>query len=226
MGPAETRYAVGVLIDLSHTIESGMITYPGLPGPVIGAHIGREESTAHYAPGTEFHIGRIDMVANTGTYLDTPFHRYADGVDLSGQPLGTLADLPGVCVTAPGPAIGLETLAGIDPAGKAVLFATGWDVHWRTDRYADRDHPYLISATAEFLAESGVALVGIDSVNVDDTATGHRPAHTALLAAGIPIVEHLTGLDKLAGRTFRFYAVPPKVAGLGTFPVRAFAQLI
>ncbi len=218
-------YAAGMLIDLSHPIESGMITYPGLPGPVITDYLTREESRNHYAPGTEFHIGRIEMVANTGTYLDTPAHRFAGGIDLAGMPLPALADLPGVCLEAAGPAIGPESLAGIEPAGKAVLFATGWDVHWRTDRYGDPDHPYLTGETVKLLIRHGAALVGIDSVNIDQTGTGHRPAHTGLLEAGIPIVEHLTGLGDLFGRRFRFFAVPPKVSGLGTFPVRAFALL-
>lgn len=213
------------LIDLSHTIESGMVTYPGLPGPIITDHMSREESRSHYAPGTEFHIGRIEMVANTSTYLDTPAHRYVDGPDLADVPLDRLADLRGLCVEAPGPAIGPDALGGSPMAGHAVLFHTGWDINWRTADYGAEEHPYLQAATVRRLIDAGVALVGIDSVNIDHTGGGDRPAHTDLLAAGIPIVEHLTGLSSLVGRSFRFFAVPPRVRGLGTFPVRAFALL-
>jgi len=212
-----------MLVDLSHTIEPGMVTYPGLPGPEIGAHLTREASRAVYGEGTEFHIGRIEMVANTGTYLDTPFHRYPDGHDLSGLSLAACADVPGLCIRADGPAIGPDALDGLDVEHKAVLFATGWSRHWRTDRYGDPEHPFVEAATAEALVERGATLVGVDSVNIDDTRGDHRPAHTSLLAAGIPIVEHLTNLDQLVGADFRFYAVPPKISGLGTFPVRAFA---
>jgi arylformamidase len=211
------------LVDLSHVVEHGMTTYPGLPGPVISDHLSREESRARYAPGTEFQIGRIDLIANTGTYLDTPAHRYPDGYDLASLDLGRCADLPGICIRASGPAIGPEAVDGLDVAGRAVLFATGWSVHWRSDRYGDADHPYLTDETAAALAAGGSALVGIDSVNIDDTSGGERPAHTVLLAAGIPIVEHLTGLDLLGAGPFRFFAVPVKVRGMGTFPVRAFA---
>jgi kynurenine formamidase len=217
--------AASLLVDLSHEIESGMVTYPGLPAPSISDHLSREASRAVYAPGTEFQIGRIDMVANTGTYLDTPAHRYADGFDLSGLPLEAVAGVPGVCINAPGPAIGPGVLDGLDVAGRAVLFATGWDRHWRTDEYGSPEHPFLTTATVDALVERGAAVVGIDSVNIDDTRGGERVAHTGLLAAGIPIVEHLTGLSALVGRPFRFFAVPPKVRGLGTFPVRAFAIL-
>lgn len=211
------------LVDLSHPIEDGMVTYPGLPAPAITDHLSREASRAVYAEGAEFHIGRIDMVANTGTYLDAPSHRYADGADLSGLALDQLADLPGVCIACPDPAVGPEVLAGTDLADRAVLFRTGWDRHWRTDGYGDASHPYLTDDTVAALVAAGVALVGIDSVNIDSTTTGSRPVHSALLAAGIPIVEHLTGLDRVVGRTFRFFAVPPRVVGMGTFPVRAFA---
>ena len=215
---------MGRLVDLSHVVEAGMTTYPGLPGPMISDHLSWEASRARYAPGTEFHIARVDMVANTGTYLDTPAHRFPDGFDLAELPLERAADLPGVCVRAAG-AIEPEAVAVLDVAGKAVLFATGWDRHWRTDRYGDSGHPYLTRGAAAALVEGGAALVGIDSVNIDDTRDGSRPAHTLLLGAGIPIVEHLTGLDAVVGATFRFFAVPVKVRGVGTFPVRAFAAL-
>jgi arylformamidase len=214
-----------MLVDLSHVIEEGMTTYPGLPGPLLSHHLSREDSRSLYDAGTEFHIGRIEMVANTGTYLDTPFHRFETEFDLAGLPLDRAANLACVCVRAEERAISPEILDGLDITGRAVLFATGWDQHWRTDRYGDPDHPFLTSETAEALIHRGARLVGIDSVNVDDTTGGTRPAHTALLEAGIPIVEHLTGLDRLVGVSFRFFAVPPKVRGMGSFPVRAFAIL-
>ena len=211
------------LVDLSHVIEAGMTTYPGLPGPVFGEHLSRTDSRGHYEAGTEFLIGRIDMIGNTGTYLDTPFHRYQDGFDLGGLALEDVADLPGVCVGAPGHELGPEVVEGVDLLGRAVLFATGWDRHWRSDAYGDPDHPFVSAGLVDALVEGGAVLVGIDSVNIDDTRGGARPAHSGLLAAGVPVVEHLTGLDQLVGQQFRFFAVPPKVAGFGTFPVRAFA---
>jgi kynurenine formamidase len=211
------------LLDLSHVIEAGMVTYPGLPGPTISDHLARADSRANYAPGTEFLIGRIDMVGNTGTYLDTPFHRFDGGSDLADLPLDDVADLPGVCIEAAGPVIGPEAVEGVDLSGKAVLFATGWDRHWGTEAYGDPVHPFVNAELVGRLVGGGVVLVGIDSVNIDDTRGGERPAHTGLLEAGIQVVEHLTGLGSLVGREFRFYAVPPKVSGFGTFPVRAFA---
>jgi kynurenine formamidase len=215
------------LVDVSHDVEDGMITYRGLPAPVIRDHWTREESRSHFAPGTEFHIGRIDMVANTGTYVDSPFHRYADGPDLAHLPLESLADLPGVVVRAAGRAergIDASTLADLDVRGKAVLLHTGWDVHWRTDRYFE-GHPYLTRAGAEWLADHGAALVGIDSLNIDDTADPRRSAHSTLLRHSIPIAEHLCGLERLPDSGFRFFAVPVKVRAFGTFPVRAFAAI-
>ena len=211
------------IVDVSHVVEHGMVTYPGLPGPRITDHLSRDASRSHYAEGTEFHIGRIDMVANTGTYLDTPSHRYPDGHDLSGLPLERVADVPGIAIRVEATTITSALLDGHELRGRAVVFATGWDRHWRTDRYGAGGHPHLSTSAAERLADAQVALVGIDSVNVDDTATGQRPIHSTLLAAGIPVVEHLTGVDALVGRAFRFFAVPPRVRGLGTFPVRAFA---
>ncbi|MEV5410642.1 cyclase family protein [Thermopolyspora sp. NPDC052614] len=212
-------------IDLSHPIRDGMITYPGLPGPVIGEHLTRQDSRAGYAPGTEFSIGRISMVANTGTYVDSPFHRFAEGVDLAALPLDRLTDLDGVVVRVTGAsarAIDRPALLPHDVAGRAVLIHTGWDRHFGTERYGV-GHPYLTRDAAAWLAEQGAALVGIDSVNIDDTADGTRPAHTTLLAAGVPIVEHLRGLDALPPSGFRFHAVPPPVVGMGSFPVRAYA---
>lgn len=215
------------IFDLSHVIEHGMTTYPGLPGPRICDFWTREGSAANYDDGSSFHIGRIDMVANTGTYLDSPFHRYADGADLSELALGSLADLAGIIVRRPWEndlATDASHFDGLDVRGKAVLVQTGWDRHWRTDRYGV-DHPFLTGAAAEWLAESGAALVGIDSNNIDDTRVRARPVHSKLLAAGIPICEHMTGLGSLPDEGFRFSAVPPKVKGMGTFPVRAYALL-
>jgi len=215
------------LIDLSHVIEAGMTTYKGVPGPIICDYLSRQASRALYDPGTEFHIGRIDMVANTGTYLDSPFHRYADGTDLAGLALDRMADLPGVVVRRPfeqGLAIDADAFASIDVAGRAVLVHTGWDRHWRTDAYLT-GHPFLTEAAAVHLANAGARLVGIDSHNIDDTGGGARPVHTALLGQGILICEHMTNLAALPDGEFRFYAVPPKVAAFGTFPVRAFAQM-
>jgi kynurenine formamidase len=212
------------LVELSHGIEDGMVTYPGLPGPRISEHLTFEASRSHYAPGTEFSIGRIDMVANTGTYLDTPAHRFPDGHDLSALPLERCADLPAVVVDAAG-AVTADNMAGLEVAGAAVLVRTGWDAHWATERYGASDHPYLTADAAEALVEAGATLVGIDSVNIDSTTTWESPVHTRLLRAGIPIVEHLTGLDQLPATGARFTAVPPMVAGLATFPVRAFATV-
>ena len=214
------------IIDLSHTIEHEMTTYPGLPGPVIGDHLSREESRQFYAPGTEFQIGRIEMVANTGTYLDTPSHRYPSGFDLAGLQLDRVANVRGLCVSSAEPALGSALLDGHDLRGRAVLFATGWDRHWRTDRYGNIEHPFLTVAAAEALISGDVAIVGIDSVNIDDTRSTARPIHSMLLEAGILIVEHMTNLQQLVGQHFRFFAVPPKIRGMGTFPVRALAIVV
>jgi len=211
-------------IDLSHEIHDGLVTYPGLPAPVIRDHLSRLESRQRYAPGTEFQIGRIDMVANTGTYLDAPSHRFADGSDLAGLPLECIADLEGVVLrhSAATRAINAAAFASLEVRGKAVLVATGWDRHFGTPAYAT-GHPFLTRDAAELLVAAGAALVGIDSLNIDDIADGARPVHTAFLRVGIPVVEHLTSLGALPGSGFRFFAVPPKVRGMGTFPVRAFA---
>ena len=213
------------LIDLSHGIEDGMVTYKGLPAPVICDYWSRERSRAFYEDGAEFQIGRIDMVANTGTYLDSPFHRYADGADLAALELDALADLPIVVLHRPF-AQALATDAGdlgeADLSGKAVLVHTGWDAHWRTDAYFE-DHPFLTEAAAETLVRRGAKLVGIDSHNIDDTRTRRRPVHTVLLGAGVLICEHMTNLGALPPAGARLHAAPPKFAEVGTFPVRAFA---
>ncbi|HYC73449.1 cyclase family protein [Brevundimonas sp.] len=213
------------LIDLSHTIEDGLITYKGLPAPLICDHLSREASRANYDPGTEFQIGRIEMVGNTGTYLDTPFHRYADGEDLSEVGLDRVAALPGIVVQAGDlQAIDADSFRDLDLSGRAVLVHTGWARHWRTDAYFE-NHPFLTEAAAVFLVDAGAVLVGIDSHNIDDTRTRSRPAHTQLLGAGIPICEHMRGLELLPDAGFRFTATPPKVKAFGTFPVRAFAEI-
>ena len=214
------------LVDLSHVIEPGMTTYKGLPGPVICDYWTREASAAFYDDGSTFQIGRIDMVANTGTYLDSPFHRLKEGVDLAGLELDTLASLEGVLVRVPEDqlAIDADLFAGLECKGKAVLVATGWDRQWRTNAYYE-NHPFLTAAAARLLVEAGTLLVGIDSHNIDDTSARARPVHTILLGAGIPIVEHLTRLTALPDGGFRFTAAPPKFAGVGTFPVRAFAEI-
>jgi len=211
-------------VDLSHSIESGMITYRGLPAPVISDHLTREDSRKHYSEGTEFYIGKIEMVANTGTYLDSPFHRFAEGKDLSELSLSSLADLEGIVIRAGKDQRPVEQnlFQDLKLNRKAVLIHTGWDVHWRTDQYFE-GHPYLTRQAAQHLVDCGVSLVGIDSLNIDDTADLSRPAHSLLLRAAIPIVEHLCNLQSLPDHGFRFYAVPPMVKGFGTFPVRAFA---
>ncbi|HYJ83809.1 MAG TPA: cyclase family protein [Allosphingosinicella sp.] len=213
-----------MLIDLSHRIEDGMVTYKGLPAPHICDFWERGASAANYDDGSSFQIGRIDMVANTGTYLDTPFHRYADGDDLAAVALERLTGLDGLCVRADDMEAGADLFEGLDVAGKAVLIHTGWDRHWRSEAYFS-DHPFLAEDAARLLAGRGAALVGIDSYNIDDTRTRRRPVHTILLGAGILIVEHMTGLAALPPSGFRFTAAPPKVAGMGTFPVRAFADI-
>ena len=216
----------GQLIDLSHIVEHGMVTYQSLPAPVISDHLSRAASRSHYAPGTEFHIGKIEMVANTGTYVDSPFHRFPDGMDLSELPLESLANLPGIVVPALhcGSSINREAFTGLDLGGRAVLVHTGWARHWGSEHYY-HGHTYLTVEAAAFLVEAGASLVGIDSYNIDDTRDGSRPVHTRLLAANIPICEHLCNLESLPPNGFRFHAVPVKVKDFGTFPVRAYACL-
>ena len=212
------------LIDLSHTVAHGLITYRGLPAPIICDYLSREASRKHYAPGTEFQIGKIEMVANTGTYLDSPFHRYADGKDLSQLDLKKLANLPAIKIVA-------QNKQAIDAsyfeshqhlAGHALLVETGWSRHWNTPQYFE-GHPFLTEDAARFLADSGVVLVGIDSHNIDDVQDLRRPVHSILLKQEIPIVEHMANLAALPATDFTFFAVPVKVKGFGTFPVRAFA---
>lgn len=230
-------------MDLSHEIRSGMPIYPGLPAPRVEDHMGFEASREHYAPGVEFRIGRMELVGNTGTYVDAPGHRIREGADIGAVELSSLADLPGVVLRVPvqeGARVDGERLdaalrratAGADPAdldsplrGMAVLIHTGWDARWGTPGYL-QGHPWLSREAAEMLRDRGAALVGMDTLNVDDTTDGERPAHTALLGAGIPIVENLTRLEELPDRGFVFHAVPPRASGMTSFPVRAWARLV
>jgi arylformamidase len=221
-----TPMATARLVELNHVIAAGMTTYPGLPGPEITPHMTREASRAHYAPGVEFAIDRISMIGNTGTYLDSPYHRYADGPDLAALPLAAVADLIAVVVRLADSeqrGIGPEALATLDLAGAAVLLHTGWDRHWGTEAYGDAA-PFLTEPAAKLIVEAGARLVGIDSVNIDDMhCGGQRPAHSILLDAGIPVLEHLTGLADLPLTGARLHAAPPRVRDFGTFPVRAYA---
>jgi arylformamidase len=218
--PEQTR-----LVDLSHPIAAGMVTYPGLPGPEITAHLSHEDSRGRYSPGTEFAIGRISMVGNTGTYVDSPYHRFPSAPDLAGLPLESVAALPVTVVRlddAQDRAIGPDAVAGGEVRGRAVLLRTGWSRHFGTDAYG-RDAPFLTRDAAELLAAGGAALVGIDSVNIDDVADGDRPAHTVLLGAGIPVLEHLTNLAAVPVSGAVLHAAPPAVRGMASFPVRAYA---
>jgi len=215
------------LVDLSHLIVEGMTTYKDFPGPHICDFWTREASAAFYDDGSSFQIGRIDMIANTGTYLDAPFHRWEDGADIGDLGLDQLAALPGIVVRQPwedGIMIDTARFESLDIEGKAVLLHTGWDRHWRTDAYFN-DHPFLTEEAAQLLVNRGARLVGIDSYNIDDTRTKGRPVHSTLLRAGVLICEHMTNLGALPDEGFAFTAAPPKIEGMGTFPVRAFAQL-
>ena len=215
------------LIDLSHTVMDGLVTYKGLPAPVICDYLSREESRMLYEPGTEFQIAKIEMVANTGTYMDVPFHRFGNGHDLSEVALERVAELPGTVVRVPYArklAVGVADLRGFEIRGRAVLIHTGWDEHWNTPLYYS-GHPFLTADAAEYLRDGGARLVGIDSHNIDDTSGRSRPVHTTLLGAGILIVEHLCSLRLLPDDGFMFSAVPPKFKGVGTFPVRAMARV-
>jgi len=218
----------GRIVDLSHPIHDGLITYPDLPAPEIRPHLTRAQSRSRYEPGTEFQIDAITMVGNTGTYLDSPFHRYADGLDLAALPLESCVELPAVLARTAGSgsrAVEVGALAALDVAGRAVLLHTGGDATWGRAGYAI-DAPYLSEAGARWLAERGARLVGIDSVNIDDIqGSGRCPAHSILLRAGIPVVEHLTGLGQLPPTGFRFTAAPIPLAGFGTFPTRAYATI-
>ncbi|WP_203581530.1 cyclase family protein [Microbacterium hibisci] len=233
--PTSTDAATRV-VDLSHPIRAGLVTYPGLPAPTITPHLTREDSRARYAPGTEFAMDVIHMIGNTGTYLDSPFHRYADGADLAGLDLSTLVGLRAEVFhledawDASRRGIRPQTLADRDVRGAAVLLHTGWDRWFGQPEYGT-GAPFLTGEAAQWLIDAGAVLVGIDSVNIDDadpstgSGGGERPAHSLLLGAGVHVVEHLTNLGQLPPRGARFTAAPPAVEGFGTFPVRAFAEL-
>lgn len=219
------------IIDCSHPIEAGLVTYPGLPAPTIHSHLTREDSRSKYAPGTEFAMDIITMIGNTGTYLDAPYHRYAEGGDLASLDLSTLVGLTAEVFhlrdswSSESRGIRASTLADRDLAGAAVLLDTGWSRHFGAPEYA-HGAPFLTEDGARFLVDAGVRMVGIDSLNIDDTESGgERPAHTVLLAAGVHVVEHLTNLDAVPARGARFTAAPPAIRGFGTFPVRAFATV-
>ena len=214
------------LIDLSQTVEDGIITYKGLPAPLICDYLSREESKSHYAEGTTFQIGKIELVGNTGTYLDSPFHRYADGKDLSDLDLESVAALDGIKVSIPETITSIDAsyFQGLDLKGKAVLVHTNWSRYWNTDPYFE-GHPFLTEDAAVYLKNAGAVLVGIDSYNIDDVSGDTRPVHTTLLGSEILIVEHMTNLAALPNSNFSFYAVPVKIKGFGTFPVRAFAEI-
>ena len=221
----------GRVVDLSHPIRAGLVTYPGLPAPTITPHLTREDSRAKYAPGTEFAMDVITMIGNTGTYLDAPFHRYAGGADLAGLDLSSLVGLRAEVFhlddawSAERRGIRAESLLDRDVRGAAVLLHTGWDRLFGTPAYA-AGSPFLTAEAARHLVDAGAALVGIDALNIDDTESGgERPAHTVLLGAGVHVVEHLTNLGALPPRGARFTAAPPAVEAFGTFPVRAFAEL-
>jgi arylformamidase len=222
-----TFFKMKRLIDLSHTIEHGMITYKGLPAPIICDYIGRERSKDFYQEGTQFQIGKIEMVSNTGTYIDSPFHRYENGKDLSELAMERLAGLEAIVVRAgfnEGIEVGKDFFEKINVFQKAVLVNTNWSKNWRTDAYFE-NHSFLTEEAAFYLRDQGAILVGIDSHNIDDTRKKSRPVHSVLLGSEIVIAEHLCNLDQLPDKDFTFTAVPPKIKGMGTFPVRAFATL-
>lgn len=215
-----------VVVELSHVVADGTVSYPGLPAARICDYLSRKASRAQYEPGTEFHIASIEMVSNTGTYVDCPFHRHADGKDLARMPATAFFDLDALVVDADHRetrAIDAERFRGHELRGRAVLVRTGWDAYWEQPAYAV-EHPFLTEGAARYLRDCGVALVGIDSMNIDDTRGRTRPVHTVLLGADIPIVEHLCNLSALPSEGARFTALPPRFSGVGTFPVRAIAS--
>jgi len=215
------------LIDLSHTVKEQLVTYKGLPAPLICDYLSREASKAHYDEGTSFQIGKIEMVANTGTYIDTPFHRYQDGKDTSEFELSSVAAIPGIKIIIPEATqvIDRQFFEGLELSGKAVLVQTNWSKHWDSEQYFE-GHPFLTEDAAVYLKQQKVKLVGIDSLNIDDNSGGTRPVHSTLLGADILIVEHLCNLQAIPESGFEFYAAPVKVKGMGSFPVRAFAEVV
>jgi arylformamidase len=225
--PIRLKPEADVLVDLSHTIENGLVTYKGLPAPIICDYLSRENSKQFYAEGAEFQIGKIEMVSNTGTYIDCPFHRFENGKDLSEVGLESFTDLEGIVIRVPFSEtleISEEHLKNYEIRNRAVLIQTDWNKHWNTELYYE-NHPALTRGAAEYLRGCSVKLVGIDSHNIDDTRTKSRPVHTILLGAEILIVEHLCNLYLLPEDGFTFSAIPPKFKGVGTFPVRAMAKI-
>lgn len=216
-----------MLIDVSHSVEDGMITYKGLPAPVICDYLSRENSQKMYEDA-EFQIGKIELISNTGTYVDCPFHRYENGKDLSETELEKFANLPGVIIShhySQGLEIDQSHFESVDVQGKAVLVHTDWSEHWRTDAYFE-NHPFLTERAANYLCANGAKLVGIDSYNIDDTQSKKRPVHSILLGEEILIVEHMCNLKAVPkNKSFLFNAVPPKIKGMGTFPVRAYVEV-
>jgi arylformamidase len=226
--PITKPSSLSSFIDLSHTIEDGLVTYKGLPAPIICDYLSREKSRETYEAGTEFQIGKIEMVSNTGTYIDCPFHRYEHGKDLSQVAIEAFADINGIVIHADyrkALAIDATFFKEKEIRGMAILVHTGWDIHWNTAEYF-QDHPYLTEDAALYLQKCDVKLVGIDSLNIDNTQGKSRPVHSTLLASDILIVEHLCNLGKLPDEGFTFSALPPKFKGVGTFPVRAMAKLV
>ena len=213
-------------IDLSHTIKDGLITYPGLPAPVVCDFLTREESVQKYDHGETFQISKIDMVANTGTYIDVPFHRFESGQDLAQVEVEKFVNLEGVVIRAVDQyAVDVSYFADLDLADKAVLVNTGWSRYWGTETYLS-NNPFLTADAGKFLKDQGVKLVGIDSLNIDDTLSNSRPVHSTLLGANILIVEHLCNLEALPAAGFSFTALPPKIEKVGSFPVRAIGKLL
>lgn len=207
-----------------------MVTDPRLPAPMVRDIWTRASSASSYAEGVSFQIAAVDLPQNTGTYVDCPFHRHADGRGTWDFPLQRLADLPGVLVDARAAAarsraLGPGVFGDLDLAGRAVLVRTGWDARWGTHAYASGEHPFLTAEAAQHLVDRGAALYGVDALNADAMTDPARPAHTILLGADVPIVENLTGLAALEGAAFRFHAAPVRVEGLGSFPVRAYAVI-
>jgi kynurenine formamidase len=202
-----------------------MKTYPGLPEPRVEVFMDYEASRARYAGDTEFFIANLHLCGNTGTYVDSPLHRFRNAPDLAQLPLERLADLPVEVIDARSDhAIGPSSLRGRALAGKAVLFHTGWSAHWRSDRYFD-PNPHLTEDCCAALLGAGAVFAGIDSVNIDSMADLRRPAHTTLLRAGVPVCEHMTNLGALPVSGGRLHAVPIPWKGGATFPVRAYVIL-
>jgi arylformamidase len=210
-------------IEVSHRVVPGMKTYPGLPEPVVDVIVDYESSRERYGGKAEFFIASLHLCGNTGTYVDSPHHRYPTGVDLADLPLERVAHVPAIVVDATGAdrAIGADVFRGVELTGKAVLVRTDFSRHWGTDAYFT-GHPFLTPHSVEVLAQAGPAFVGIDSLNIDDTEDLSRPAHTRLLAAGIPVCEHLTNLAAVPRQGARLHAVPIAWVGGATFPVRAY----